>query len=79
MVRDGIVQRLRVTDVRLPLVSFRFTYRFPDGVELTSDSTLRFRTLDELDLSLRAAGFTVREIRDAPDRPGLEWVIVAQR
>lgn len=78
-VRDGIVQHLELTEVRLPLVSFRHTYRFPDGAVLTSDSTLRFRTLDELDLSLRRAGFTVRDVRDAPDRPGLEWVIMAQR
>ncbi|GAB7036392.1 MULTISPECIES: class I SAM-dependent DNA methyltransferase [Catenuloplanes] len=79
VVRDGIERRLRLTDVRLPLVSFRYTYRFPDGAELTSDSTLRFRTLDELGASLRAAGFAVRDIRDAPDRPGLERVLVAQR
>ncbi|MFI5841731.1 hypothetical protein ACIA8K_18675 [Catenuloplanes sp. NPDC051500] len=57
-----------MTEVAPPLVSFRYTYRFPDGAELTSDSTLRFRTLDELERSLRNAGFTVRDVRDAPDR-----------
>lgn len=62
-----------------PLVSFRHTFRFDDGAELTSDSTLRFRTQDELRSSLADAGFVVREVRDAPDRPGLEWVFVAQR
>ncbi|WP_033342637.1 class I SAM-dependent DNA methyltransferase [Catenuloplanes japonicus] len=77
--RDGIVQRMELTEVALPLVSFRFTYRFADGAVVTSDSTLRFRTLDELERSLRAAGFTVRDVRDAPDRPGLEWVVMAQR
>lgn len=76
-VRDGIEQRLELTEVRPPLVSFRYTYRFPDGAVLTSDSTLRFRTLDELERSLK--GFTVRDVRDAPDRPGLEWVVLAQR
>ena len=40
-----------LTDVRLPLVSFRTTFAFPDGV-LTSDSTLRFRTRAELDAAI---------------------------
>ncbi|MDP9795125.1 hypothetical protein J2S43_003637 [Catenuloplanes nepalensis] len=79
VIRDGIEQRLRLTDVSPPLLSFRFTYRFPDGAELISDSTLRFRTLDELEVSLRDAEFAIHDIRDAPDRPGLEWVILAQR
>jgi len=67
-----------LTDVRLPLVSFRTTFAFPDGV-LTSDSTLRFRTRAELDASLTAAGFAVDDVRDAPDRPGREWVVLARR
>ncbi|WP_273651852.1 hypothetical protein [Cellulomonas fimi] len=46
---------------------------------LTSDSTLRFREQDEVVRSLAAAGFTVTEVRDAPDRPGREWVFVARR
>jgi hypothetical protein len=48
-----------------------------DGSTLTSDSTLRFRSREELDASLHAAGFQVREIRDAPDRPGKELVYLA--
>jgi SAM-dependent methyltransferase len=68
-----------VTDVRGALVSFRSTFSFSDGEVLTSDSTLRFRGRDELAGSLRAAGFTVAEVRDAPDRPGLEFVFVARR
>lgn len=67
-------------DVSLPFVSFRHVYVFEsDGVTLTSDSTLRFREREEIEESLAAAGFTLREVRDAPDRPGLEWVFVAQK
>lgn len=69
-----------VTSVELPLVSFRQTYRFAlDGAVLVSDSTLRFRRRDELDAALDACGFDVDHVRDAPDRPGLEWVVVARR
>ena len=68
-----------VTDVSGALVSFRWTFAFSDGEILTSDSTLRFRERDEITGSLRAAGFTVTEIRDAPDRPGREFVFVAGR
>ncbi len=69
-----------LTEVALPLVSFRTTYHFEaDGSVLTSDSTLRFRSIDEIRSSLDSAGLTIAEIRDAPDRPGLEWVFVATR
>ena len=69
-----------VTSVDVPLVSFRYRTRFEsDGAELVSDSTLRFRTRRELDVSLDEAGFDVVDVRDAPDRPGLEWVYVARR
>ncbi|MET7394832.1 class I SAM-dependent methyltransferase [Dactylosporangium sp. NPDC005572] len=78
-VRAGVEQRLVVTDVRLPFVSFRYTYRFPSGEVLTSDSTLRFRDHDELVTSLTAAGFRVLDVRQAPDRPGREYVFVTQR
>ena len=71
---------VELTDVRGELVSFRSTYMFgTDGAVLTSDSTLRFRGRDDIIGSLRAAGFDVDEIRDAPDRPGLEFVFVARR
>jgi SAM-dependent methyltransferase len=74
-----VEQRMEVTEVGLPLVSFRYTYRFlNDNTTLTSDSTLRFRDRDELMLSLEAHGFTVRDIREAPDRPGREFVVLAQ-
>ena len=76
----GVEAFVEVTDVSFPLVSFRWTYRFlTDGEVLTSDSTLRFRERAELEASLADAGFALREVRDAPDRPGLEWVFVADR
>lgn len=68
----------QVTDVSGEFVSFRTTYVFEsDGAVLTSDSTLRFRSRDAVMESLAAAGFTVEEIREAPDRPGREFVFVA--
>lgn len=69
-----------VTEVALPLVSFRHTYVFEsDGATLTSDSTLRFRERPELEADLARAGFAIRDVRDAPDRPGLEFVFIAER
>jgi SAM-dependent methyltransferase len=71
---------VQVTDVRDGLVSFRWTFRFErDGTELSSDSTLRFRSREELTDSLTGAGFAVEDVRDAPDRPGHEFVFVARR
>ncbi len=62
------------------LVSFRTTFVFDgDGAVLTSDSTLRFRIRGELADSLAAAGFVVDEVRDAPDRPGREFVFIARK
>jgi hypothetical protein len=62
------------------LVFFRMTFVFAsDGAVLTSDSTLRFRSRDELTNSLVAASLVVDEIRDAPDRPGREVVFIARR
>ncbi|HET9168763.1 MAG TPA: methyltransferase domain-containing protein [Actinospica sp.] len=72
--------RNEVTAVELPLVSFRSTWRFAgDGAVLTSDSTLRFRTRDEVEASLAACGFRVLDLRDAPDRPGREFMFVTER
>ncbi len=62
------------------LVSFRTTVVFAsDGAVLTSDSTLRFRDRAELAGSLASAGLVVDEVRDAPDRPGLEFVFIARK
>jgi SAM-dependent methyltransferase len=69
-----------LVDVDEPLVSFRHSFRFHrDGAELDSGSVLRFRDRDELTECVARAGFDVRDVRDAPDRPGLEFVFVAQR
>ena len=66
--------------VDLPYVTFRANVLFrSDGALLTSESTLRFRERAELEGSLGSAGFVVEEVRDAPDRPGREWVFVARR
>jgi SAM-dependent methyltransferase len=75
-----VERRLEVIAVDLPLVSFRYTYTFlADGAVVTSDSTLRFRGRDEVESSLAAAGYRVLEVRDAPDRPGREFVFLAGR
>jgi hypothetical protein len=50
-----------------------------DGVVLTSDSTLRFRTVDEVEAALVGHGYVLDEMRDAPDRPGREFVFFARR
>jgi SAM-dependent methyltransferase len=59
------------------LVSFTGTYEVR-GEVLTSDSTLRFRERAEIEASLARAGFAVVGVRDAADRPGLEWVFLAR-
>jgi len=68
-----------VTDVSLPFVTFHDTTVLPDGTVLHSDSTLRFREREGVEASLVACGFEVDDVRDAPDRPGREWVFVARR
>jgi SAM-dependent methyltransferase len=69
-----------LVDVDLPLVSFRGTYTFAsDGATLTSDSTLRFRERNEVESDLLRHGFVMDEVREAPDRPGREYVFVARR
>lgn len=77
----GIVEHW--TDVlatTLPFVTFRQSYRFEsDGKLLTSDSTLRFRTHDELNASLTESGFDVLRVVGAPDRPERELVFVCAR
>lgn len=68
----------QVTRVDGPLVTFR-SFRVFDDETLTSDSTLRFRTRDEVAAALVAAGLAVTDVRDAPDRPGRELVFLARR
>jgi SAM-dependent methyltransferase len=50
-----------------------------DGDVLTSESTLRFRERTEIERDLHEHGFVVEDVRDAPDRPGREFVFVARR
>jgi SAM-dependent methyltransferase len=74
----GVEAWMDVTDVTGDFVTFQSTYVFEsDGAVLTSESTLRFRGREEVLGSLAEAGFAVDEIRDAPDRPGREFVFVA--
>jgi ubiquinone/menaquinone biosynthesis C-methylase UbiE len=67
-----------VLEVNNQLVTFRWTYVFAsDGQILTSDSTLRFRERQEIEDSLAQSGFVLEEVRDAPDRPGKEFIFIA--
>jgi hypothetical protein len=69
-----------VTEVNWPLVALRGTYFFEsDGAVLTPTETLRFRERDEVSGSLGAARLLLEDVRDARDRPGREFVFIAQR
>ncbi|MFD0680022.1 MULTISPECIES: methyltransferase domain-containing protein [unclassified Paenibacillus] len=66
-------------NVQLPLVTFRQTFVFQkDGTVISSDSTLKFRNRSEIIDSIRGTNLHVEAIRDAPDRPGLEFVFVTR-
>lgn len=67
-----------VIDLRLPLVSVRWTGVFPNGEVLRSDSTLRFRDRDEVCADLAAHGYVVDDVRGATDRPGRELLFLAR-
>lgn len=67
-----------VTSAVNELVSFRWTYTFEaSGQVLESLSTLRFRERNAIAASLEKLGYRVLEVRDAPDRPGKEFVFIA--
>jgi SAM-dependent methyltransferase len=69
-----------LTGLAGPLVTFRSTFVFSrDGAVLTSDSTLRFRTQDEVEADLGAHGFVVESVRHALDGPERELVFLARR
>jgi SAM-dependent methyltransferase len=68
-----------VTAVSGELVSYRRTYAFADGTTLMSDSTRRFWSRAEIEDSLRSAGYGLADVRDAPDRPGREWVFISRK
>lgn len=68
-----------LVEVAPPFVTFESRVVLPDDQTLYSTSTLRFRSSAEVEQSLTDAGFVVDEVRDAPDRPGKEFVFVAHR
>lgn len=72
---------VETTKVDGPLVTFGGEYTFHSlGYVMTPpDTTIRFWTPDEIEGSLQEAGFSLQDVRDAPDRPGQELVFVAQR
>ncbi|WP_436795046.1 class I SAM-dependent methyltransferase [Actinospongicola halichondriae] len=73
----AVVSWVDLLEVSLPLVSFRWTYRFErSGDVITSDSTLRFRSRSEVERTVSDSGLVVLDVRDAPDRPGLELVFI---
>jgi SAM-dependent methyltransferase len=75
---DGIESWAEVTGVVWPDVTFDSTTVFPDGEHVVATSTLRFRDRAEVEADLRSAGFIVVDVRDAPDRPGREFVFLAR-
>jgi SAM-dependent methyltransferase len=77
----GVVESWEeVTAVDGPLVTFRSMTVFRrDGLEIESMSTLRFRDRSEVEDSLGREGYELIEVRDAPDRPGREFVFLSRR
>jgi SAM-dependent methyltransferase len=77
----GVVESWHeLLDVDGRVITFRSMTRFQDeDLVIESRSTLRFRDRSELEASLATTGYNVIEIRDAPDRPGLEHVVIAHR
>jgi ubiquinone/menaquinone biosynthesis C-methylase UbiE len=71
---------VELEQVQLPLVTFHSVFVFQnDGSVMTSKSTLRFSTRSEIADTLSGAQLAVESVRDAPDRPGLEFVFIAHR
>ena len=64
-------------DVLVTFVSPTVFHR--DGHRIDSESTLRFRPRAAIERSLADAGLELVDVRDAPDRPGREWVYLARR
>lgn len=49
-----------------------------DGYRVEQQNRLQFRDRGQLTRSLESVGFVVEGIRDAPDRPGREFVFIAR-
>jgi len=78
--REGVVEAWQqVIEVDLPFVRFESRFRFADGTQACSPSTLRFRTRDEIAQALADAWLDLVEVRAAPDRPGRELVFVVRK
>lgn len=74
----GLTTWVEVTSADGPLVALTTTSVFAaDGAVLTSGSVLRFRGREEVTADLARCGLAVQEVRQAPDRPGLEMVFLA--
>ena len=68
-----------VTDVSGQLVTFRSMTAFRrDDVLLESVASLRFQERNELKDTLVDAGFKDAEVRDAPDGPDREFILLAR-
>lgn len=68
---------IEIRGLRWPLLDFANIFVFEDGTTVVSESTMRYRELDEWCGLLDVAGFDVLEAADAPDRPGREWLVLA--
>ena len=73
-----------VTAVDDNVVSFATHYRFDDGTSLTSTADLRFRTIEELRVSLPEAGFSIGTVYGGWERqpvgaPDGELLVIATR
>jgi len=71
-----------VTSESGAIIDFTMHFAFPDGNELLSSSTLRWRTEQEIRMDLRAAGFVVKDIYGGWDRQAIgagdgEFIVVA--
>ncbi len=78
---EGAVEEwVEVTEVDGQFVTFASPTIFHrDGARIESTSTLRFRPREAIERSIAAAGLELVDVRDAPDRPGREWVYLARR
>ncbi|QDO89418.1 class I SAM-dependent methyltransferase [Ornithinimicrobium ciconiae] len=76
-----LTEWMEITAVREDplLVSFTAHNEFPDGQDVISTSTLRFRSREELETSLAAAGFEDVVVGDLPYAPGRGWLVRARR